>query len=226
LDEQDGVTEREGRVRIAELSRVSGVTVPTIKYYLRDGLLPAGELTSRNQAQYDERHVRRLKLIRALVDVAGLSIAGVRDALTAIDATEEHRHKLLGKVLNRIAIPPALPDDDPGLAQGDSEVAELVHRLGWDLERDNPAWRNAAEAIATIRSLGVDRLLDRLTGYAQAMHDVAELDLAMLAEVQDREQLIELAVLGSLLGNPLLVALRRLAEEDVSARRMRSTPRA
>ncbi|HEY4459069.1 MAG TPA: MerR family transcriptional regulator [Pseudonocardiaceae bacterium] len=213
-------------MRIAELSRVSGVTVPTIKYYLRDGLLAAGELTSRNQAQYDDRHVRRLKLIRALVDVAGLSIAGVREALAAIDSTEESRHNLLGSVLHRIAVPPALADTDPGLAEGDAELTQLIKDLGWDVKPDNPAWRSAAEAIATIRSLGVDKLLDRLTGYATAMHDVAELDLALIAEVQDREQLIELAVLGSLLGDPLLVALRRLAEEDVSARRMRPSPRA
>jgi hypothetical protein len=57
------------------------------------------------------------------------------------------------------------------------------------------------------------------------MHEVAELDLAMAAEVDDLDQLIELVVLGTLLGDSLLVALRRLAEEDVSSRRMRTTPR-
>lgn len=206
-------------MRIAELSRTSGVAVPTIKYYLRDGLLPAGELTSRNQAQYDERHVRRLKLIRALVDVAGLSIAGVRDALAAIDSAEPSRHKLLGQVLHRVPVPAAaLPDDDPGLAAGDAELTTLIGKLGWAVKPDNPAWRNAAEAIATIQALGADVVLERLAGYARAMHDVAELDLAMIAEVRDRERLIELAVLATLLGDPLLLALRRLAEEDVSAR--------
>lgn len=211
-------------MRIAELSRASGVTVPTIKYYLRDGLLPAGELTSRNQAQYDERHVRRLKLIRALVDVGGLSIAGVREALAAIDSAQHTRHNLLGKMLRGIATPPALPDDDPGLTAGDTELTELIEGLGWDVKPDNPAWRSAAEAIATIRSLGAGVVLDRLVGYARAMHDVAELDLAMAAEIADPDQLIELAVLGVLLGDQLLSALRRLAEEDVSARRMRPMP--
>jgi DNA-binding transcriptional MerR regulator len=215
---------REGQVRIAELSRVSGVTVPTIKYYLRDGLLPAGELTSRNQAQYDERHVRRLKLIRALVDVGGLSIAGVRDALAAIDSAKHTRHNLLGKMLQGIAAPPALPDDDPGLAAGDGELTELIEGLGWDVKPDNPAWRGAAEAIAAIRSLGAGVVLDRLVGYARAMHDVAELDLAMAADIEDPDQLIELAVLGILIGDQLLTSLRRLAEEDVSARRMRPIP--
>jgi len=208
-------------VRIGELSRISGVTVPTIKYYLRDGLLPPGELTSRNQAQYDERHVRRLKLIRALVDVAGLSIAGVRDALAAIDSHPDSRHNLLGKVMHRIAAPPALADD-AALAEGDIEVTALVENLGWDVKPDNPAWRSAAEAITTIRALGAGVVLVRLTGYARAMHDVAELDLAMAADITDLDQLIELVVLGSLLGDPLLTALRRLAEEDVSSRRMRA----
>src|SRR5260370_17144359 len=70
-------------MRIAELSRDSGVPVPTIKYYVREGLLPPGELTSPNQAQYNDAHLRRLKLIRALCDVGGLSVAAMRDLLAA-----------------------------------------------------------------------------------------------------------------------------------------------
>jgi DNA-binding transcriptional MerR regulator len=209
-------------VRIAELSTATGVTVPTIKYYLRDGLLPPGELTSRNQAQYDEHHVRRLTLIRALVDVAGLSIAAVREVLAAIDpATNRSRHNILGQAQHAIAAPRALADDDPGLIAAENELAELVDGLGWRAKPDNPSWRNAAELIATMRSLGADVVLDRLTGYARAAHDAAELDVAMAAGIEDADQLIELAVLGTLLGDALLAALRRLAQEDVSARRIR-----
>lgn len=210
-------------MRIAELSRVCGVTVPTIKYYLRDGLLPAGELTSRNQAQYDERHVRRLKLIRALIDVAGLSIASVRDVLAAIDSTGLSRHNVLGKAQRGIASPPALADDDPALAPADAELADLVDRLGWLAKPDNPSWRAAAEVIATIRSLGADVVLERLSGYARAAHDAAELDVDMAAGIGELDQLVEFAVLATLLGDTLLAALRRLAQEDVSARRLRPT---
>ena len=39
-------------VRIAELSSRSGTSIPSIKYYLREGLLPAGTSTGRNQADY------------------------------------------------------------------------------------------------------------------------------------------------------------------------------
>jgi hypothetical protein len=47
--------------------------VPTIKYYVREGLLPPGQLASPNQTQYDNSHLRRLRLIRALTEVGGLS---------------------------------------------------------------------------------------------------------------------------------------------------------
>src|SRR5260370_33337848 len=82
---------------IADRSRDSGVPVPTIKYYVREGLLPPGELTSPNQAQYDEFHLRRLRLIRALAEVGGLSIAAVRDLLAAAESPATSLHDALGK---------------------------------------------------------------------------------------------------------------------------------
>ncbi|CAA9274079.1 MAG: Regulatory protein MerR, partial [uncultured Actinomycetospora sp.] len=72
-------------MRVAELSRRTGVSVASIKYYLREGLLPPGERTSPNQASYGDDHVRRLRLVRALIDVGGLSVVGTRDVLAAID---------------------------------------------------------------------------------------------------------------------------------------------
>ncbi len=71
-------------MRISELSAQTGVTVPTIKYYLREELLPEGERSSATQAAYGEKHVERLRVIRALLD-AGVSIAETRRVLGALD---------------------------------------------------------------------------------------------------------------------------------------------
>ncbi|MFI8354714.1 MerR family transcriptional regulator [Streptomyces cyaneofuscatus] len=54
-------------MRLAELSERSGVPTATVKYYLREGLLPAGRRVSATQAEYDEGHLRRLRLVRAQV---------------------------------------------------------------------------------------------------------------------------------------------------------------
>jgi DNA-binding transcriptional MerR regulator len=58
--------------------------VPAIKYHLREGLLPAGERTSPNQVRYDGRHVHRLRLIHALLEVGELSVADACDVLADV----------------------------------------------------------------------------------------------------------------------------------------------
>src|SRR5256886_17599843 len=48
-----------GSVRISDLSRQTGVPTATIKFYLREHLLPPGAMTARNQADYGSEHLRR-----------------------------------------------------------------------------------------------------------------------------------------------------------------------
>src|SRR5687768_10707760 len=74
-------------MKISELSRRSGVPLPTIKFYIRAGLLAAGERTAKTQAVYSEEHLERLSLIRALKDDAGLSLGTITNMLRASDAS-------------------------------------------------------------------------------------------------------------------------------------------
>lgn len=54
-------------VKMAELSRRSSVPAPTIKHYIREGLLPGPEVrTSRNMAYYDGRLANRVRVIKDL----------------------------------------------------------------------------------------------------------------------------------------------------------------
>ena len=80
-------------MRISALSARSGVAVATIKFYLREGLLPPGTATATNQADYDETHVRRLRLIRALIDVGGVPVASARAVVEALDREIDELHK-------------------------------------------------------------------------------------------------------------------------------------
>lgn len=83
-------------MRISDLSHATGVPVPTIKFYLREGILPFGRGIATNQAEYGEDHVRRLRLIRALAEVGGLPLATVRDVLGAVDDPGPPIHDALG----------------------------------------------------------------------------------------------------------------------------------
>ena len=80
-------TAESSEMRMAELSRRSGMSVATIKYYLREGLLHPGRRTSVNQAVYDHDHLQRLGLIRALTAVAGLPLSTVRKVVDAVSTS-------------------------------------------------------------------------------------------------------------------------------------------
>src|SRR5437588_12239930 len=83
-------------MRLAELAARSGVPATTVKYYLRLGLLHAGERQSATWSDYDDTHLRRLALIRALIDVAGLPLAAVRRILDVVDDESVPLHQALG----------------------------------------------------------------------------------------------------------------------------------
>ncbi|MGQ5228459.1 MerR family transcriptional regulator [Streptomyces sp. MN3] len=217
-------------MRISELSRRSGVSIPTIKYYLRDGLLPAGRPTAANQAEYDEEHVRRLRLIRSLIGVRGLSVSATRDVLAAVDEQQGDVHLLLGLVLGALPVersgrPPRrdgdAEPDDAGAAAGDvaEDVAALAAEMGWKTSPNPPAAQVVAETLETMRALGMDYDWRSLVPYAELADRAARLDLDQLRDAGDPLQQAERAVLLTVLLEPALLALRRLAQEHHSALR-------
>lgn len=191
--------------------------MPTIKYYVREGLLPAGQLTSPNQASYDETHVRRLRLIRALLDVGGLSVAGIREVITAIEDPERPVHSVLGEAADQVV---PLGDDDPGegVVAAREAVAELVERCGWHTYPDCPAAEALATALAALEGVGHGGFAEVLDVYAAAAERVAAADLEYVARNVVREELVESAVVGTVLGDAVFAALRRLAHIDASKR--------
>jgi AcrR family transcriptional regulator/predicted DNA-binding transcriptional regulator AlpA len=76
---------------ITELIAATGVPPATIHHYLRAGLLPKPKRLAPNRFGYDERHVRRLKLIRMLRDRRTLSLPMIKrilPELLQLEATE------------------------------------------------------------------------------------------------------------------------------------------
>ena len=51
-------------MKIGELAKLTGCPVETIRYYEREGLLPAPARTAGNYRHYDNAHVERLSFIR------------------------------------------------------------------------------------------------------------------------------------------------------------------
>lgn len=65
---------------IGELSRRTGVKIPTIRYYEQMGLLPAAERSEGNQRRYASRDGERLSFIKHARDL-GFPVEAIRDLI-------------------------------------------------------------------------------------------------------------------------------------------------
>jgi DNA-binding transcriptional MerR regulator len=205
-------------MRISDLSRQSGISIPTIKFYLREGVVSAGSRTGPNQATYGEAHLRRLRLIRVLVEVGGLSLAAVRRIIDALGDDALPLHDVLG-VAHR-ALEKPVPSGDPGLEATRREVDAWIEARGWDVTQDAPARDALASTLVALRSLGWQvgpRVFDRYAGH---MDEIARNELAYVAGMESREAAIEATVIGTVVFERAMVALRRLAQEHHSRQRL------
>ena len=205
-------------MKVAALSRESGVSVATIKYYIREGLLEPGTPTAPNQAEYDESHLHRLRLIRVLIDVGGLGIGAVRGVLEAISDPALSLHDLLGVAHRSLGPAPdraAVPED---VARAREEVDEFVDGLGWQVDGAHPARRARADALVALRRLGRDDPVQVFRRYAEVADDLAAWELQTVP-AGSRADAVEGAVVGTVVFEAALVALRRLAQAHHSALR-------
>ncbi len=214
-------------MRISELSRTTGVSVATIKYYLREGLLPPGDdAGALNQAEYTERHVHRLHLVRTLLRVGGLSVAAARDTVHAVDDPAVNWHHLIGTAHTALPArgrePIEAPPDDVATAR--SEVANFLAGLGWPdaaTDMSPPMWV-LAEALTALRRLGGDVGPEVFTLYAETADVLAGQELSTIDPARGGERMIEDVVIGTVVFESALVALRRLAHAKHSAARFGS----
>jgi DNA-binding transcriptional MerR regulator len=210
-------------MRLAELSERSGVPIATIKYYLREGLLAPGRQINARTAEYDEEHLRRLRLVRAMIQVGRVPVATVREVLGHVDDDSLGRSIRLGAALWALPQVPEPDEDDEYVQTAQQEVNTLLDRLGWEnamrLTTISPAYRSLVVAVAAFRRLGYGWGAELLAPYAELMHRTAVLDLDNMETHPSEAERIEFAILGAILNEPVLQALHRLAQEEETARR-------
>ena len=71
-------------MRIGKLARKTGTKVETIRYYEREGILPAADRTANNYRDYSDDHLDALIFVRRARQL-GFAIAQVRQLLALSD---------------------------------------------------------------------------------------------------------------------------------------------
>ncbi|WP_109508280.1 heavy metal-responsive transcriptional regulator [Nocardioides speluncae] len=89
---------------VSQLARASGTTPDTVRFYEREGLLPAPARTASGYRQYDESMVDRIAFVQGCQRL-GLTLADVRDLLAVRDTgvcpcepAEQHLTRRLAEV--------------------------------------------------------------------------------------------------------------------------------
>ena len=121
-------------MKISDLSAATDVPVATLKYYLREGLLPPGEPLTRTSADYGDAHVERVRLIRALTSVGGLSVATTARVLEVIEEPSTDRVDVMGAAQRAL-----LGEDFVVVPEGDGVVGDGSDEGGFPPSRAR-AW--------------------------------------------------------------------------------------
>lgn len=175
----------EQELTIDELAGRVGMTVRNVRAYASRGLIPAPRLEGRT-GYYGEAHVKRLQLVRELVD-RGYTLAAVEKALLARpDDTAAHALDLLD-----VIDAPLRTEDEPevvgidtllarsGLERDDNLIDRLVElglaeRRGDDhlLLRQPTVVRAGTQAIAM--GLQPESVMDLLAPISESLRAVAD----------------------------------------------------
>lgn len=202
-------------MQLNELSRRSGVSPASIKYYLREGLLPGGEAIHATRAEYSARHLERLDLIQALRKIVGLNIAQIRGLVKMADDGVP-RLDLLAAV-QRVVL--NLENYSTAMGGDAAAATDAVVRLrGWP---DSPSdARNALTAhLEMMASLNIPVSEDELETYSKAADDVAGIDIAATTAPESVDRLILTAAVGMHTHSQLLLKLLALAQASHAIRR-------
>jgi DNA-binding transcriptional MerR regulator len=210
-----GSGERE-LLKMSELAERSGVSPGTIRYYLREGLLGAGEdvlRTSRNMAYYPPEYVERIALIKRLQEERFMPLRVIRRALVEDPERVSALIELEDRILERaVASADDLSRVSRKAAQERYGVPRVVlerlaeigvltpNQRGYD--RDDV---KIIEAIASFRAGGYDEALgftvyDTLR-YRKALEPLVEEEvgalLGRLAGEVDVERAMEIVAAGT-----------------------------
>ncbi|MCB9779324.1 MAG: MerR family transcriptional regulator [Alphaproteobacteria bacterium] len=131
------------RLRMKDLCEATGLTRQAIHFYVREGLMPPGEKTSRNMAWYTPAHLERIRLIKRLQHERFLPLDAIKALLDEREERFDDRQRaFLRQVRARLRMDEVPADDSV-------DGAELVAR--------GPARAEDLEALADAGTPGIGR---------------------------------------------------------------------
>jgi DNA-binding transcriptional MerR regulator len=202
---------------VSELAQRADVPLATVKYYLREHLLHAGETTGPRRAEYDDSHLRRLRVLRLLREVGGVPVTSLRQIADALDDESRSVHDVMTMVADVITAGPSITADPESLDM----VDEVLDAMGWCGIRAESMDRLRLAALVSLLNgpgpLAASALV--LTFYAGLADQLARAEVALVDDTAERSELLEQMVTGSVVYGQVFELLRQLGHEHHHQRR-------
>jgi DNA-binding transcriptional MerR regulator len=197
---------------VSELADRADVPLATVKYYLREGLLPPGETTGPRRAEYGESHLRRLRVLRLLREVGGVPVTSLRQLVDALDDEDLPVHETMTLVADVMSAAPWPADQDPASLD---IVDAVIEAMGWDRIRAESIDRQRlASLVALLNGPGpLGASVEVLTFYAGVADQLARAEIGLVDHSADRSQRLEQMVTGSVVYGQVFELLRQLGHE-------------
>jgi DNA-binding transcriptional MerR regulator len=183
-----------------------------VKYYLREGLVPPGDVVGPRRAEYGESHVRRLRILRLLREIGGVPVTSLRLIMDALDSEDTSLHDVITLTADVISAGPLPEAQNP---KNLGVVDTVIDAMGWDGLRPESVDRLRVSALVGVLGrlgpLGADA--EVLSYYASMADTVARMEVSMLDQTREREDLLEDMVTGSVVYGQIFTLLRQMGHE-------------
>jgi len=227
----------QAQMKIGELAEASGVPVPTIKHYLREGLLPEGTKTSRNMAYYPPELVDRIELIKQLQEERFMPLKAIKAVLdegperarALVELEDRILERALGEERTRTSA--AEVRERYGVPKDVLDRLEQIELLSPNSRGYSPSDVKIIEAISRFRAGGYDEQIgftvyDTLR-YKKALEELVaqEVEMVMdrLAGEVPPERVVEMLESGAQPLQDLIAALHtKLLVAELERHRVRS----
>jgi DNA-binding transcriptional MerR regulator len=211
------------RYTVSELAAHAGVSLASIKFYVRERLLPAADLSAPKKQYYDDTHLRRLVLIRALRELSRLPIDKVRRLVRALDARLRSPFELVASAVEALASPQTRLRSRAARTLR-TQIYLKLHARGLHVRKDSATLDSLTEALLGLRVFQPGLQVDVLDAYLEHIVPLAEAELAANEAriLAGPESAMVGAIVGTVLFEPMILALRRIAHEHFAKRSLGS----
>lgn len=196
-------------MKLSELAARTRTSTATLKFWIREGILPPGELRNQTTAVYGEGHVERIALVRTLREEFDLPIARIRALVVRID---DPGVSLLEIMEECQLIATGLRAGDAGQ---DARVPRLLADVGWP-DATSVARDALSAALRDAEAVGVTFGRETLARYARMLAEFAREDIASIRTDGTRDAVARALLQGAAAQTRVLVALNQLAHTSAA----------